>query len=735
VDNAREKWLMAAGAAVVILFLVVNVQLTFSNTRQLYEQNEWVVHTHKVMDSLNGVLSMMKDAETGQRGYLLTGDPRFLEPYDQAIATVHEQMQKLEALMADNARQQARLPQLRERVERKLAFLAGNIEVRRTQGIDASRRVIANNLGRIEMDALRATVGVMLQEEQDLLDRRAEEHVRTYWWALLTGLLSGAAALILVAAFIVLLQRHLNQSARAAAALYEQRELLRITLASIGDAIITTDTGGRVTYLNAVAETLTGWGSAQAAGQPLPDVFRIVNEETRQEVDNPALRALREGVTVGLANHTVLIARDGSERPIDDSAAPIRDEAGTVVGSVLVFRDVADRRSAEERLRSSEEQLRQRVDELAEGDRRKDEFLATLAHELRNPLAPLSNALGILRTAADQPQVFGRTREMMERQLGQMVRLIDDLLDVSRISKGKIELRLERIELAAVIHQAIEICRPLSEKAAHRLDIDLPAQPIMIDADNVRLAQVFCNLLGNAFKFTPPKGHILLGARVDGGEVHVSIRDNGIGIAPDRLGDIFELFTQLDRSLERTHGGLGIGLTLVQRLLALHGGAVEARSEGPGKGAEFIVRLPLSADQSPATREGARTAMQDPKARKRILVADDNQDSANSLSILLRLGGHEVETVHDGLQAVEAAARSRPDAILLDIGMPGLNGYEAARRIREQPWGATLQLIALTGWGAADDRRKSQEAGFDVHLVKPVNYEELVRVLAGTPAT
>jgi PAS domain S-box-containing protein len=295
----------------------------------------------------------------------------------------------------------------------------------------------------------------MLQEEQELLDRRAEEHVRTYWWALLTGLLSGAAALVLVAAFIVLLQRHLNQSARAAAALFEQRELLRITLASIGDAIITTDTGGRVTYLNAVAESLTGWSSAQAAGQPLKDVFRIVNEESRHEVDNPALRALREGITVGLANHTVLIARDGSERPIDDSAAPIRDEAGTVVGSVLVFRDVADRRSAE---------LRQRVDELAEGDRRKDEFLATLAHELRNPLAPLSNALGILKSAVDQPQAFARTREMMERQLGQMVRLIDDLLDVSRISKGKIELRLERVELAAVIHQAIEICRPLSPR-------------------------------------------------------------------------------------------------------------------------------------------------------------------------------------------------------------------------------------------------------------------------------
>ena len=423
------------------------------------------------------------------------------------------------------------------------------------------------------MDALRDVIGNMMREEQALLQERESQAQRSYRWAMVTGVLAGVVALIVLIGFIVLLQRHSIARSRAAAVIHNQRELLRITLASIGDGIITTDITGRVTYLNAVAEALSGWTQIDAAGVPLETVFNIVNEDTRQPVDNPAMRALREGMIVGLANHTILVARDGTERPIDDSASPIRDEHNAVVGCVLVFRDVTERRDAES-------QIQHRVDQLAEGDRRKDEFLATLAHELRNPLAPLSNAMAILKKAGNDPQLFQQTREMMERQLNQMVRLIDDLLDVSRISRGKMDLRIERVDLSDVIRQAVETCRPMAEAARHEVLVTTPAQPVYLDADPIRLAQVFSNLISNACKFTQPGGLIRVSAAASGNEVVVSVKDDGIGIPADKLSEVFEMFAQIDRSLERLHSGLGIGLTLVRRLVGMHGGTVEGAQRG-----------------------------------------------------------------------------------------------------------------------------------------------------------
>ena len=718
--------------ALVVILLALTVQLTFTNTRQLQDHNRGVLHSREVMDTLTNLLSLVKDAETGQRGYLVTGERPYLEPYNAAIGAIDGEVARLAQLTADNAHHQAQLPRIAKRVAVRLKLLDENISVRRDRGIEAARRVMLNDSGKKEMDALRADIASMMQEESSLLDARTKRAERSYRVAIVTGLVSGALALIGTLAFILVLQYHMRERAKAAAIQFEQRELLRITLASIGDAIITTDTRGRVNYLNAIAEALTGWTHRDAHGRPLETVFNIVDEKTGERMENPALKALRSGVPARLANHTVLIARDGGRHPIDDSASPIRDERGTIVGCVLVFRDVTERRITEEKLRQSEEMLRQRVDELAEADRRKDEFLATLAHELRNPLGPLSNALAILKVAGDDEQLMQKTRELMERQLGQMVRLIDDLLDVSRISRGKIDLRLARLDLAAIIQLALEICQPLAEKAAHRLEIDLPAEPIHVHADSVRLAQVFCNLLNNAFKFTPREGHIRLRAARDGGDVIVSIKDNGIGIPPHHLSSIFEMFTQLDRTLEQAQGGLGIGLTLVQRLVDMHGGTVTAHSDGPGKGAEFIVRLPLADERAAAQPENnanAASGSAQPPGRQRVLVVDDNQDSANSLSTLLRLAGNEVETAHDGLRAVEVAERFRPEMILLDIGLPGLNGYNVARRIRELPFGKETLLVALTGWGQEEDRRKSREAGFDKHLIKPVDYNVLMELL------
>jgi PAS domain S-box-containing protein len=793
-------------------------------------------------------------------------------------------------------------------------------------------------------------------------------------------------------------------------------ERLRTTLASIGDAVIATDELGRVTYLNPVAESLTGWTTAEGAGLPLEQVFNIVNESTRQLVENPATKALREGVVVGLANHTVLIAKDGTELPIDDSAAPIKDEHGRVSGCVLVFRNVAEQRQAARVLRASEDrktamfeaaldciismdhtgtiiefnsaaertfgysrddvlgrelatiiippglreshrqglarylvtgegpvlnqrlelsalhsngsefaveltvtripvegppqftaylrdisdrkraelevaeraslaafqadvgvvlthegalpkmlsrccdvlvqhldgafariwtlnanegvlelqasagmythldgphsrvpvgqfkigkiaqqrepvltnqvvgdarihdqewaqregmvafagypllvenrlvgvvamfarhelseaslqamglvasgiavaieqkqqamELRKLAADLSEADHRKNEFLAMLAHELRNPLAPIRNALELMRMTGGNGEPIDSASRMMERQLGQMVRLVDDLLDVSRITRGNIELKKGRIELASSINHAVEAVRPMVESMKHHLDTTLPADSIYIDADPTRLAQVIGNLLTNACKFTNSGGHISLSVERDGQGAVIRVRDDGIGIPADKLPRIFDMFMQIDTSLERTVSGLGIGLTLVKNLVELHGGTVGVKSGGINQGSEFEVRLPV-----PETIDAAppKTEIEPPSVTpRRILVVDDNRDAAISLSMLLKISGHVTQVAHDGLEALDAFAAFTPDVVLLDIGLPKLNGYEVARRIRDGLHNGVV-LVALTGWGQEEDRRKSREAGFDAHLIKPVEFAALKALLS-----
>jgi PAS domain S-box-containing protein len=505
----------------------------------------------------------------------------------------------------------------------------------------------------------------------------------------------------------------------AADTLRDERELLHTTLRSIGDGVIVTDTQGRVTFLNELAEKLTGWTSQEARGLALDNVFHVVNESTRQPIDNPALMALQEGVTVGMANHSVLVSKEGIEFPVEDSAAPIRGDVGAVRGAVLVFRDVTERKKAELAIKHA--------------DQRKDEFLATLAHELRNPLAPIRNSLEVLKRSPDDTVVIEQSRLTMERQLGQMVRLVDDLIDVSRISRDRLELRCERVDIASIIRHAVEVGRPIADAARHEIEVSLPAKPACLYADSARLAQVFGNLLTNACKYTEPGGHIWITVEEVGGKVVTRMRDTGIGIPHGMLDQIFEMFVQVDRSLERTHSGLGIGLTLVKRLVEMHDGTVTAHSNGPGMGSEFVVTLPAITTAEPhdePSANGAAPVASSPGTRRRILIADDNRDSAISLAMVLKLMGYETQTVFDGLSAVKAAESFHPDMVLLDIGMPQLNGYEACRRIRNQVAAGRPIIVAVTGWGQQDDRRRSTEAGFDHHLVKPLDPRELERLLA-----
>ena len=369
--------------------------------------------------------------------------------------------------------------------------------------------------------------------------------------------------------------------------------------------------------------------------------------------------------------------------------------------------------------------------ELREADRRKDEFLATLAHELRNPLAPIRNGLQVMRLSGSEDGIVAEARCMMERQLNQMIRLVDDLLDVSRITRDKLELKKQPVELATVVRSAVETSRPLIEQYGHTISVVLPPTPIYLDADLTRLAQVFSNLLNNSAKYTPAGGHIWLDAESFENEVAVRVRDNGMGIPADSLPGIFQIFSQVERNMEMAQGGLGIGLTLVRRLVEMHGGTVEAHSQGAGQGSQFTVRLPVVelsqiVPQSLTTADGLAE-------KRRILIVDDNQDAAKSLDMMLKLMGHDTHLAHDGLAAVQAASDFRPQIILLDIGLPKLNGYDACRRIRQQSWSDCMLIVALTGWGQEEDRRRSKEAGFDYHMVKPVELAALGKLLAAPP--
>jgi two-component system CheB/CheR fusion protein len=454
------------------------------------------------------------------------------------------------------------------------------------------------------------------------------------------------------------------------------------------------------------------WGcTCQGLYEAPQSYLEGVHPDDRERVREAARRQLRGEST----NEEYRVVRpDGSVRWVWDRGFPIRDQAGQVYRVCGIAVDVTARKQAEEALK--------------EADRRKDEFLAMLAHELRNPLAPIGTALEIMRrTGATVPSVEP-ARQTIERQFRQLARLVDDLLDVARITRGHVELRKGPAELAAVVGQALETSRPFLDARGHELTVSLPPEPVWLDADPDRLAQVFANLLNNAAKFTPEGGRIELTAERQGRDVVLRVRDNGVGMTGEMLTRAFDLFVQGDRALDRSQAGLGIGLTLARRLVAMHGGSVHAYSDGPGKGAEFVVRLPVRADAPPAGRASRRD--DGPRTSRRILVVDDNVDAADALAHFLGMSGHQVRTAYGGPEALEAARAYRPETVFLDIGLPGMDGYEVARQLRREVGLEGIVLVAVTGYGQEEDRRRSHAAAIDHHLVKPVDLAALEAVLA-----
>ncbi|HEX7908761.1 MAG TPA: PAS domain S-box protein, partial [Paraburkholderia sp.] len=486
------------------------------------------------------------------------------------------------------------------------------------------------------------------------------------------------------------------------------------------DGIISTTLDGVITTWNAGAERIFGLRADEALGSPLARLMPPAQENGEADVQ----ARMRRGERIAHVETTIL---NGTGRQVYLSVAisPLRNANGTVIGISSVVRDISDSRRMQEELKTF-------AAGLAETDQRKNEFLAILAHELRNPLAPIRNALQILlqsgtRTPADRSAI-----DIMQRQMAQMVRLVDELLDVSRVSRGRIELRRGEVELTSLAHHAVEAIRSECDAMRQELVVSVPPEPIYVDGDPVRLLQVIGNLLSNASKFTEGGGRIELRLEREGDQALVRVRDNGIGITEAQRARIFDMFAQADNSLERTRSGLGIGLTLVKTLVEMHGGVVTANSAGAGQGSEFVIGLPMLSGTRPAQSqqpERLERGEMTTQAR-RVLVVDDNHDSADSLATLLRMLGHDVHIAYDGLRAVEEAAALLPDMILLDIGLPGLNGLEAARRIRGQRADGRVLLVALTGWSQEEDRRRSLEAGFDAHLVKPVALDDIEVLLA-----
>ena len=510
---------------------------------------------------------------------------------------------------------------------------------------------------------------------------------------------------------IQVMARDITTRKRAEAALRQSEERFRAIFEHAGIGIAITDWEGRFQQCNPAYCELLGYRVEELRGgrfsqlihpddqaANLAEIQRLQNQDVPHfEIENRYLR--KSGEPVWVRKFVSLVP----------------DATGRRAHIVALVTDMSEHRRMEQALRDA--------------DRRKDEFLAILAHELRNPLAPIRNGLYLLRMAGGQDAAAGQIYGMMERQVNHLIRLVDDLMEVSRITRGKIELRKDRTDLAEIIGNAVETSQPLIDAARHAMKISLPSCPLPVDADPVRLAQVFANLLNNAAKYTESGGHLELFAERRDGEAVVSVRDDGGGIPAEMLPCVFDLFAQVDRSLGRAKGGLGIGLALVRSLVEMHGGRVEARSAGVGRGSEFIVRLPL-ADAPPAESAPPDTAAAAAGIPRRVLVVDDNRDAADSLGRLLECLGATARVVYDGQSALAALADFKPDVVLLDLGMPAMDGYETARRARQGLGGEAVTLVALTGWGQDEDHRRTHEAGFDRHLVKPVGLDQLQTILS-----
>ena len=960
-----------ANFGLVLIVLVFNCIVIHRNTMALQTLQESINHANLVLIRTQTLLSSLSDAESDVRGFAITGDEAFLTVYRQMLTTVPDQLRLLQSTVKDQPQQMERLPGLTQHVDRRMSHLRSVIEARESTGFEAAQERVMTHGGREEMEQIRQIVDDMQAEETKLLTAKSLSRDKSLFIVLSANLAAVCIGTALTVVAWYLVERELRKRRLAEANAQSERQNLWATLTSIADGVIVVDTKGDVKLANPIARQLMG-RTQDVIGRPLSSICTIMNETTREPIVNPVSRVLASGQIAEEPGQNVLLRTDGTEIPVEQSAAPIRDASGELSGVIFVFRDCSARRRAEAELRERErrfqrmfetpligiaiatqrgnlleandsflglighqreelnvaslswsgvpsgqsplddaarqelretgvcspfertniradgtrlpllisaarlmdhqdlvvifvtdlseskraeealretearfrilsecmpqkvwtslpdgqlnylnhmlleyaglpaeqlkgwgwtnlvhpDDLRNQIDtwkqslssgdmfeiehrilkhngeyrwhlaralplyqpdtqismwigtntdihdqkqaeeELREDHRRKDKFLALLAHELRNPLAPLSNAVQILGSSPSDSQTQLALIGIMQRQVRQLTRLIDDLLDLSRITTGRMRLQRDRILAESVVTAAVEAIQPLITERQQQLIVTVPKEELWLDADAARLSQILTNLLHNAAKYTPPQGRLNLTLERAEDDVLFKVSDNGAGISSEMLTKIFDLFMQIDWTLDQANGGLGIGLTLVRTLVELHGGSVKAASDGLGQGSEFTVRLPAADAPASATMAAVEhTAKNEsiPVPVLRVLVVDDVQASAKTLALMLRTIGQNVEVAFDGASAISRVKETEFDLVFLDIAMPGMDGLEVARQIRSMPEGHELTLVALTGFGQEEDRQRSLQAGFDNHITKPTSLDILKTIVRSIP--
>ena len=726
---SRQATLVIAGAVLVLLAVTFLARWQLSTA---FEAGDAVVRTQRVLAATQELLGHLLDAETGQRGFVITGREDYLAPYVSGREAVQQDIVHLRELTSADDEQVKRMQGVSVLTSVKLDELQRTVDARRAEGTEAANAIVAGDLGRQTMDRLRTLLAEMDARERSSLEsalRLRKVERQRFANFLFVGSLAAVALLI---GGVIALNATAAQRLLAQRRTRESEERLGTTLRSIGDAVIATDTRGRIVFINPVAQALTGWDETSAIGEPLDAVFTIVNEETRATVESPVAKVLREGQIVGLANHTVLIARDGRELPIDDSGAPIRDADSEIMGVVLVFRDVTDRKAMEwereARARAEAEIFAAQAarDAAESANLAKDQFLAVLSHELRSPLNVIVSWLATLRRGIDGPQLE-RALDTIERNVRLQAQLINDLLDVSRIVSGKLSLERAIIDMEAVMRTALDNARPTALARGIDLEARVEALGGSVQGDAQRLLQVVTNLLNNALKFTPGGGRVEVRLFARDCQACIDVIDTGVGIAPEFLPHVFDRFRQSDKRDEGGQGGLGLGLSIVKHLVERHSGTVEAHSAGVGTGATFRVCLPLDATPVEHPEEPAPVPEADGPpdlSGLRVLMVDDDADTREGLRLALENYGALV-TVADSLTAALAALpQARPHVVISDIGMPGGTGLDLIRAVREQL--GSLPAIAISGYASREDREAALAAGFSEHLTKPVDLSALL---------